>query len=302
MKDDIRQYAKIGLVHHMLYPECVGDPDIHEKTLLDFMDRKDIEAFDCCLPFGEERRARLEKKILSRNLDACYAMHLFPMRKISFGSTAYAEQELAKMVVKDQIACAARIKSTGFILASGADVPEGERPASCRAFKEFLTWFAKELRPHGIDALLEPFDRTIDKKFLYGPTSECMELLNSVLPEADNIGIELDMAHLPLMGEDFESAVKTVAPLLKRVHLGNCVLKHPKSIWYGDNHPPMGYSEGENDIPELTRFLKAILDAGFLSKAKRGVVLIEMKPFPGKTAEETVQDQWSRLETAWENV
>ena len=34
MKGDIREYAKLGLVHHMLYPECAQSGGIHVKTLL----------------------------------------------------------------------------------------------------------------------------------------------------------------------------------------------------------------------------------------------------------------------------
>lgn len=51
MKKDIREYARIGLVHHMLYPECKKDPDYHVETLLEFIKRKDIETFDCYIPY-----------------------------------------------------------------------------------------------------------------------------------------------------------------------------------------------------------------------------------------------------------
>lgn len=37
MNGDIRDYAKLGLVHHMLYPECGRDPEIHVRTLLEFI-------------------------------------------------------------------------------------------------------------------------------------------------------------------------------------------------------------------------------------------------------------------------
>src|SRR5207249_8735885 len=33
MNDDLARYARIGLVHHMLYPRCVDDPDYHVATL-----------------------------------------------------------------------------------------------------------------------------------------------------------------------------------------------------------------------------------------------------------------------------
>ena len=54
MNGDIREYAKLGLVHHLLYSECGDDPAIHVETLLKFIKRTDIETFDCCLPYGDE--------------------------------------------------------------------------------------------------------------------------------------------------------------------------------------------------------------------------------------------------------
>jgi len=87
-------------------------------------------------------------------------------------------------------------------------------PADREAFTGFVRWLCAELKPHGITALLEPFDTTIDKKFLYGSTADCVALLDSLALETSNLGIELDLAHVPLMGESSEHAIRTVAPYL----------------------------------------------------------------------------------------
>lgn len=302
MKEDIRDYARIGLVHHLLYPKCTEDPDDHVRTLEEFVRRDDIETLDCCIPFGEDRRRRAIAAVKSSGKEVVYAMHLFPSRKISFGSTSPAEQGAIHLVVGDQVDMAAAVGATGYVFASGADVPEGERPAAREAFADFCRWFCAKLKPHGITALLEPFDRTIDKKFLYGPTTECAQLVRSLEPEVDNLGIELDVAHLPLMGESFEGAIKTTAPYLRRVHLGNCVLKDKSHPLYGDQHPPMGIEGGEIDVPELAEILSLLLGAGYLNKDARGALVLEMQPFPGSTPDETVADSFARLGKAWEMV
>jgi sugar phosphate isomerase/epimerase len=209
---------------------------------------------------------------------------------------------LTRLVVEDQIRTAAAIGATGFVFASGADVPPDERPAARKAFANFCRWFCGALKPHGITALLEPFDRTIDKKFLYGPTAECVELIESLGPEVDNIGIELDIAHLPLMGESPAQGFRTTAPYLKRVHLGNCVLKDTSSSWYGDKHPPVGLPGGEIDTPQLEEVLRLCLDLGYLNRENRGALVFEMQPFPGKTPDQTVQDSLDRLYQAWARV
>lgn len=302
MKAEIKDYAKIGLVHHLLYPRCTEDPDDHVKTLTEFIKRNDIETFDCCLPYGRSRRKRLISAIRDSAKEVVYATHLFPLQKISFASICPQEQGLIRVVLNDQIEVAKAIGASGFIFASGADVAESERPKAQEAFAEFCRWLCVELKPHGITALLEPFDRTIDKKFLYGPINECVELMQSLEPEVDNLGIELDVAHLPIMGETFEHAIKSSAPYLKRVHLGNCVLQDKSSPWYGDQHPPMGIKCGEIDIPELTEILNLLLATGYLNKENRGALVLEMRPMPDCSVEDTVSDSMNRLQKAWEMV
>ena len=300
MKDDIRNYARLGLVHHMLYPECMDDPDLHVTTLEAFLKRGDIETLDCCLPYGDERRERLIPAVRACGKEhITFATHLFPLRKLGLSSPTHHEQAQIRMIVADMVGQAAAIGATGFIFASGGPAPDEATPAHRETFADFCRWLCGQLKPHGITALLEPFDTTIDKKFLYGPTAECMALIESLKPDVDNFGIELDMAHLPLMSETFGGAIQTVAPALKRVHLGNCVLKDTSHPRYGDTHPPIGFPGGEIDVPETAEILHHLHDVGFLNKDDRGDLLVEMTPWPGKSVEETVADTMSRLEKAW---
>lgn len=300
---NIEKYAKLGLVHHLLYPKCTTDREFHVNTLSQFVERQDIEALDCCIPYGEMyRNSGIIEKVKNCGKDVAYALHLFPARKISLSSLDIQEQEMTKLVLKDQIDMAAAIGATGFVFVSGADVPDN-RPAARAAFKEFCRWFCTELKKYNIDALLEPFDRTIDKKFLYGPIDDCVELMKDLRSEGiTNIGIELDMAHLPLMFEEFESAIERCAPYLKRIHLGNCVIKDTAHPLYGDMHPPMGLSGGEIDTPELTRILKKLYEVGYLDENNRKPLIMEMQPFPGKTVEFTVEETYKRLRNAWESI
>jgi len=301
MKNSIREYARIGLVHHMLYPDCGERPDEHVSTLKALAAREDIETFDCCLPYDKTTRSELIPALRDcGKSDITFATHFFPLRKHSFCDPSPPAQAQARMIVKDMVECAAAIGATGFIFASGGPSPNAATPAHHGAFAEFCHWLSGELKPHGITAMLEPFDTTVDKKFLYGPTAECVELIESLKPDIDNLGIELDMAHVPLMNESFEQAIRTVAPYLRRVHLGNCVLREKAHPLYGDTHPPAGLPGGEIDVPEMTEILRLLLEVGFLSREDRGNLVIEMTPWPGKTVEETITDAFERLNQAWE--
>ena len=275
MKEDIRHYASLGLVHHMLYPKCMEDPDDHVRTLEAFVERDDIETFDCCLPYGQERRKRLIPAVrASGKADITFATHLFPLRKIGLSAPPPHEQAQVRMIMTDMVEQAAAIGATGFIFAAGGPSPREATKAHFATFADFCRWLCGELKPHGITALLEPFDTEIDKKFLYGSTEACIELIESLQPEVNNLGIELDLAHVPLMDETFEHAIRTVAPYLRRVHLGNCVLKDPSHPRYGDTHPPVGFPGGEIDVPELVTILRCG-SPGF-----RGVIMDFRKRYP----------------------
>jgi sugar phosphate isomerase/epimerase len=300
MKEPITRYARVGLVHHLLYPDCGETPEEHTRTLLALAERTDIETFDCCLPYDEEGRSRLGPALRRcGKVDVTFATHFFPLRKLSFCTAMKTEQAQIRMIVRDMVEQAAAIGATGFIFASGGPSPEVAVPANHAAFADFCRWLCGELKRRGITALLEPFDSAVDKRFLYGPTAACVALVESLRPEVDNLGIELDLAHVPLMGESYEQAIRTVAPHLQRVHLGNCVMRDATNARYGDTHPPIGLPGGEIDVPELTEILRLLLAAGFLATNRRGNMVLEMTPWPGRSIEETIADAFRRLHAAW---
>ncbi len=302
MNENIRKYAKLGLVHHMLYPDSHLDSARHTQTLCEFAGRTDIETFDCCLPYGEEYRNRIIPVIRNCGKSVCFAIHLYPLRLLPLAATTPVGRAQRDMLIDDMVAQAAAIGAEGFIFGSGIPSFHDAKAGDFAAFEEFCLELCTKLRPHNICAMLEPFDMDIDKKFLYGPIDDCVKLAEKITARFDNFGFELDMAHLPLMREDFTSAIRRSAPYLKRVHLGNCMLKDTRDPRWGDTHPPMGYPGGEIDVPELAGILEILLETGFLSPEKRGNLVIEMTPFPGQSADFTVNDNFERLDKAWSMI
>lgn len=302
MTDDIRAYARIGLAHFMFWPDSLQDHDLLVRTLIPLAKRRDIERIDLFLPYGQARRDLLIPVLRGCGKELGFAIHVFPMDKISLGSTSHSEQGLARVVLEDQIAAAAAIGAHTVTFTSGIDPDEHNRDPARDAFADFCRWFCGALKPHGIAALLEPFDRTVHRKFLYGPTAECVELVESLKPGVDNLRLQLDMAHVALMGESFQGAIQTAGDLLGHVHLGNCVKRDPLDPFFGDKHPPIGYPGGEIDVPQLAEILAALLDTGYLSRQSRGSLVIEAQPCPGETAESTIADGMQRLEEAWQRL
>jgi sugar phosphate isomerase/epimerase len=303
MQKPLSQYARVGVVYHMLYSRCMSDPDYHVGTLEEFLKRDDIETFDFCLPYGKARQERLIPVVrASRFEHKVYATHLVPLRKLSFASDSYFEQAQLRMIIQDMVDQAGACGCSGFIFASGGPAYARGTQADHDAFYDFCCWLCEALAKYNMDALLEPFDYDFDKAYLYGPLDKNIGLVERVAKNFPNIGIELDIAHLPLMREELTSSIRRCGKWLKRVHFGNCVMKNTGDPFYGDRHPPVGYPGGEIDTPQLEIALRELLKCGFLSREKRGDVVLELNPFPGKSEDESVADNLARVEKAWRRV
>ena len=207
-----------------------------------------------------------------------------------------------RMVLDDQLGAAAGCGAESITFVSGIDVDVEHRPAALAAFADVCRWFCGRAKEHGMIALIEPFDRDFHRKFLIGPTTECVELIELLRPGIDNLYVQLDMAHVRLSGETFGHAVTTAKPYLGHVHVGNCVMYNRNDPFFGDRHPPFGYPGGEIDVPELTTILRALLDVGYLSKQSRGTLVIETQPAPGGDVEALIQQGLAKLDVAWRRV
>jgi len=102
------------------------------------------------------------------------------------------------------------------------------------------------------------------------------------------------------VSETFEHAILTAKDHLQHVHLGNCVMKDKADPYYGDRHPPIGYPSGEIFTRDLADILRLLVDIGYLSKNNRGTLVIEARPLPGTSVEETINDQFQCLYQAWQ--
>ena len=67
MKTNLKSYAKIGLNHHLLFPDCVHNPKLHLRTLPRVLDRDDIEVVDLCVPYGKDYREKAIDMIRKSN-------------------------------------------------------------------------------------------------------------------------------------------------------------------------------------------------------------------------------------------
>ena len=300
MKGSIRDYAELGLVHHLLYNARPEAPAEHAETLRKFIRREDIDTLDCCLPLSGDQSA-LAEAVHTCGKSVCFAIHFYPLRTLPLAAKTPEEKAERDQVLMQLIGQAAAVGATGFIFGAGTPSFNHAGPEDFAAFDDFMDKLCPKLAEIGTDALLEPFDYDVDKCFLYGPVDDCVRLAERTRKKHRNFGFELDMAHLPLMHEDFVSSIRRLAPYLKRVHLGNCVTK-PGCERYGDTHPPMDFPNGSIGEAELVIILKALLDIGFLVPGGKSGLVLEMTPYPGISPEETVEKSFALLDRAWKKI
>ncbi|HBR35650.1 MAG TPA: xylose isomerase, partial [Firmicutes bacterium] len=89
---------------------------------------------------------------------------------------------------------------------------------------------------------------------------------------------------------------------LWHVHIGNVVMKDPSMPAYGDVHPRFGFPNSENGVAEVTAFLRALFEVGYLQAGKRPIVSFEVKPVGEEdpllviaNAKRVLNEAWSKL-------
>ena len=133
----------------------------------------------------------------------------------------------------------------------------------------------------------ENFDREIEKKRLVGPTSEAVALIEAI--DRPNIGITVDLSHLPLLGEAARHALTTAAPHLIHAHIGNCVADHPL---------------GSNGLPQVVEWLEQLHAVGDWERARSRlggtpILSMELKASEGESSATLLSNGKRVFTRAW---
>jgi sugar phosphate isomerase/epimerase len=219
-------------------------------------------------------------------------------QKLNLNHFDAAERKKAVDQVKACIDEAAEVGAEAVAVLSGAD-PGARREEAfallVSSVKE-LCGYAKTKR---LRFVLESFDSKYDKKCLIGPAKDALALCKAVRKEYKDFGIMVDLSHLPIQDETPMQVFGTLKKEnIAHIHIGNAVKQtgHPA---YGDQHPRFGLPGGENDVPQLVEFLKALFEIGYLGKGRRPVVAFEVKPLPGETSGAVIASAKRTLLEAW---
>ncbi len=293
---------QVGIVHCMAYPECMkGEGPIYD-TLTKIVEDEFFSAVEITWIKDPAERQRVKALLATSHMTVGYgAQPCLLSQKLNLNHFDAGERKRAVDQVRACIDEAAEVGAGAVAVLSGAD--PGERREE--AFK-LLVGSVKELcgyaRDKGLRFVLESFDSKYDKKCLIGPVKDALALCRAIRKTYPEFGIMVDLSHLPIQEETPKQVFGTLRKEnIAHIHIGNCVkvAGHPA---YGDQHPRFGLPGGENDVPQLTAFLKALFEFKYLGRGRRPVVAFEVKPLAGETsgaviasAKRTLLEAWSRI-------
>ena len=293
----------------MVYPGLQSGEQQFLDTFTALAEDDFFSLLELALVKDPTQRRTIRKLAEVSHLSITYAAQAALMgQKLDLNSLDESERRRA---IKETMTCIDEANELGaerMSLLSGPDPGAPKRNEATRALVDSLKEICAYGEKMGLAVTLEAFDREIEKKCLIGPAKEAAAVARSVRTDFPDFGILYDMAHGPLLEENFKSALTILKDYLVHIHVGNCV-KVTGNPAYGDKHPRFGVDGGLHDVEELTHFLRLLFDVGYLGKRLRAneklpIVGFEIKPLPGESSEAVLastkrvwRQSWAQLQT-----
>ncbi len=307
MQDAIESYCHVGLIHHMAFPEVITGEGPIAATLEKIVVDPFFSAVEVTQMKDPAVRAEAACMLAASGMDVIFAAAPPLMQQgLSLADTDRGKRQQAVDLGKSLMGQATQLGASIFVVASGADPGEAQRPQATEALIDSLKQLCAEAQQLAEERMLsvslETFDRTIDKRFLMGPTAEAAKAMTAVYEEHSNCGLTIDLSHQPLLRESIQDMVLTAVDHLIHVHIGNCVLEDTSHPAYGDRHPRFSCAGGVVGVEELRRFLESLVYAGYFRKSTpttMPVVSFEVQPMTGEKPEWIIAQAKRTLREAW---
>lgn len=297
---DRHAWMKVGIVHFMAFPACMGGAGPTLPTLTEIATDPFFGAVEVTAIADDRVRREAAALLHSAGLEVGFGAQPMLLAGGHDLGSRDADRRQAALALCDAALSQARELGAGKLaVLSGPDPGEAGRPAAREALISSLCELGQRCRDAGITLVLETFDRTIDKKCLLGPNAEAAEVAREVRRTVPDFGLMIDLSHLPLQGESSAAAVRAVADVLVHAHCGNAICKDPSHPLYGDHHPRFGHPDGENGAAELREFIAALIEAGYLQEGAGRTLAFEVKPAPGELGPAVIAQAKRTLLTAW---
>ena len=150
-------------------------------------------------------------KVLNYNTPGYF--QLDGMYNASSDDPAFRQHALTAM--KEQIDYASEAGCSLIVLTGTPAQGDSRRPVLLERYSEFFLKCAAHAAQYNMTVSIEPIERGRFKNLILGPTWECAAFIKDMQEKgASNAKLILDIAHLPLMGEDIGGAVKSCMELV----------------------------------------------------------------------------------------
>jgi len=303
MKESIKKYAKIGLVHFMAYPSTIKGEGPIEETIRKIAIDDYFDAVEITWIKEDETRKRVKKMLDSSHLTVAYGAQ---PRLLTTGQNINdLDEEKRKIAVanlKEGIDEAYEMGAVGFGFLSGKyaeDKKEEAYQALVKSTKEICSYAKSK---GNLKIAHEVFDYDIDKCSLVGPVDLAKRYSEEICAEFENFGLMVDLSHLPIIHESARESLIPVKDYIIHAHMGNCYMRDKNDPAYGDAHPRFGYPGGENDVEELVEYLKILIEIGYLNPDNRRFLSFEVKPVGDEDSDIVIANAKRTLNLAWSMV
>jgi sugar phosphate isomerase/epimerase len=300
MNTNLHSAMKVGIVHFMAYLEAQRGERVAE-TVTKIAEDVFFGAIEITSIADPNVRKQVRQILEWSHLVVGYGAQPIELaNKLDLNAADRAERQKAVDRMKQAVDEAYELGAHRFAVLSGPHPGDPLERDAVKALVDSLNQICAYAERQGsMGVCLETFDRTIDKKSLIGPNKLAVEVARAVRQEHPTFGLMLDLSHLPLQYETAEAALNVARDYLVHAHIGNAVLADAKHPLYGDLHPRFGVAGGENDVPQVVEFLRALRDVGYVGDGKQNVVGFEVAPRQGEPSELLIANAKRTLIEAW---
>lgn len=248
----------LGINHQFLYPESMTDEAAHTASLHRLVELRNIDAFDVWVWRGKARAAeeiailRDCGRVINYNAGDRHGEEPF----LPASPDAGERQRTYDRYLREfdyAIACGCK----KIVVGSGPDYPD-DRAGAIERYAETMLRLLEQL-PKDVTLALEPTDRDIDRYYLFGPVAETTDFIHKIRAAGgEQLGMLLDMGHIPLMHETMESAIAGLDDTMVHLHIASCAIGDPKHPLYGDKHIAWGEPGSFYTREDGVKFLRMI--------------------------------------------
>ncbi len=302
MKDPWEPLVDLSIVHFMIFPETLQGSGPILETVSKIVNDDFFSMIEVGHVNDGEVRKQVAETIATSHVRVAFgAQPAILTKKLDLNSFDETKRKEALTTLMPLIDEAKEIGAKRLTVLSGPDPGESKRAPARELLVQTLLELCNYGKQRGVSITLETFDRTIEKKSLIGPSEEALEVTKAVAKQYSDFGLMYDMGHVPLLDEDPSKSLRLLKEHLAHIHIGNCV-KRQGQPGYGDQHPRFGLNGSENDVPELVKFLRALVDVEYIPhnpKDVSPVIGFELKPLPGEKAETVIANGKRTWRKAW---